>query len=133
MPLDDRPSAVRYPRDVVSDRFADAACPAFELGRARPLIEREGRSDLELVSDVLTRLDLTALASHRLDTLSGGELQRAHLARAVAQDTPGRIVVTGVGHANAPPDLAKMERTLEAVRLRLSVSASTMTATPPGP
>ncbi len=32
-----------------------------------------------------------------------------------------------------PPDLVKKERTSEAVRLRLSVSASTITATPPGP
>ena len=32
-------SAVRYPRDVVSDRFLGAPCPAFELGRARPLAE----------------------------------------------------------------------------------------------
>jgi hypothetical protein len=32
-----------------------------------------------------------------------------------------------------PPDLAKAARTSLAVRLRLSVSASTMTATPPGP
>jgi len=33
-------SAVRYPRDVVSDRFAAAPCPPFELGRARPVVER---------------------------------------------------------------------------------------------
>src|SRR5262245_43195810 len=31
-------SAVRYPRDVVSDRFAAELCPPFELGRARALI-----------------------------------------------------------------------------------------------
>lgn len=28
-------SAVRYPRDVVSNRLAEQSCPAFELGRAR--------------------------------------------------------------------------------------------------
>ncbi len=32
-------SAVRYPRDTVSERFAGSPCPPFELGRARPLIE----------------------------------------------------------------------------------------------
>ncbi len=43
--LDDRVSAVRYPRDNVSDlcldthRFGD--CPPFELGKARPLIEHD--------------------------------------------------------------------------------------------
>ena len=34
--------------------------------------------------------------------------------------------------ASDPPTLAKYERTSPAVRLRLSVSASTITATPPG-
>jgi 1-deoxy-D-xylulose-5-phosphate synthase len=32
-------SAVRYPRDVVSERFAAVPCPPFEIGRARPLVE----------------------------------------------------------------------------------------------
>ncbi|MBX3355235.1 MAG: 1-deoxy-D-xylulose-5-phosphate synthase [Phycisphaeraceae bacterium] len=32
-------SSVRYPRDSVSTLFTDQPCPAFELGRARPLIE----------------------------------------------------------------------------------------------
>ncbi len=30
-------SAVRYPRDVVSDRFTGQVCPAFEIGKARLL------------------------------------------------------------------------------------------------
>jgi 1-deoxy-D-xylulose-5-phosphate synthase len=30
-------SSVRYPRDSVSNRFADEACPPFELGKARAL------------------------------------------------------------------------------------------------
>ena len=38
-------SAVRYPRDDVSDRFAGEACPPFELGRARPLTP--GFADLD--------------------------------------------------------------------------------------
>jgi 1-deoxy-D-xylulose-5-phosphate synthase len=32
-------SAVRYPRDVVDERFAARPCPRFELGRARALVE----------------------------------------------------------------------------------------------
>ncbi len=32
-------SAVRYPRESVSDRFNDKDCPAFQLGKARPLVE----------------------------------------------------------------------------------------------
>ena len=34
-------SAVRYPRDSVSDLFADQPCPPFELGKARPLVEHD--------------------------------------------------------------------------------------------
>ena len=34
-------SCVRYPRDSVSEMFADTPCPPFELGKARPLCEHE--------------------------------------------------------------------------------------------
>ncbi|MGH3978129.1 MAG: ABC transporter ATP-binding protein, partial [Pseudonocardiaceae bacterium] len=57
------------------------------LGRTphlRPL-GREGRADLDVVAGVLERLDLAGLADRRLATLSGGEQQRAVLARALAQ------------------------------------------------
>jgi 1-deoxy-D-xylulose-5-phosphate synthase len=40
-------SAVRYPRDVVSPRFVDQACPSFELGKARLLT-----GQLEVLPDV---------------------------------------------------------------------------------
>jgi 1-deoxy-D-xylulose-5-phosphate synthase len=36
---DDGLSVVRYPRDSVSDMFADRDCPPFELGKARGLVE----------------------------------------------------------------------------------------------
>jgi len=49
---------------------------------------KEGRSDLEVVADVITRLDLEGLASRPLGALSGGELQRAVLGRALAQQAP---------------------------------------------
>ncbi len=34
-------SAVRYPRDSVSELFANQLCPPFELGKARPLVEND--------------------------------------------------------------------------------------------
>ncbi len=34
-------SVVRYPRDLVSERFTDRTCPPFEIGRARALIEHD--------------------------------------------------------------------------------------------
>jgi iron complex transport system ATP-binding protein len=46
----------------------------------------EGRSDREAAARALGRLDLEELAQRRLGSLSGGELQRAVLARALAQE-----------------------------------------------
>jgi iron complex transport system ATP-binding protein len=46
---------------------------------------REGAADHAAVAEVLERLDLVQLAGRSLSTLSGGELQRAVLARALAQ------------------------------------------------
>jgi iron complex transport system ATP-binding protein len=60
------------------------------LGRTPHLgiLAAEGRRDLETVRDALERLDLTWARERRLDTLSGGELRRVVLARALAQDAP---------------------------------------------
>ncbi|MEB3367079.1 ABC transporter ATP-binding protein [Saccharopolyspora mangrovi] len=70
----------------------------------------EGRSDLDVVDDLLTRLDLTGLAGRQLHTLSGGERQRAVLARALAQRASVLLLdepTTGldIGHAQALLDL----------------------------
>ena len=48
----------------------------------------EGRADHAAVDAALERLDLATLARRRLGSLSGGEQQRAVLARALAQDAP---------------------------------------------
>ncbi len=47
----------------------------------------EGADDLEVVERVIEQLDLSHLVCRTLDSLSGGELQRCHLARAIAQQT----------------------------------------------
>jgi iron complex transport system ATP-binding protein len=82
------------------------------LGRTPHLspLARERRSDLAVVSQVLTRLDLGDLATRALQTLSGGERQRAVLARVLAQEA-GLLLLdeptTGldIGHAQALLDL----------------------------
>jgi iron complex transport system ATP-binding protein len=48
----------------------------------------EGARDLEAAGQALGRLDLGTLADRRLQTLSGGEQQRAVLARALVQEAP---------------------------------------------
>ena len=48
----------------------------------------ESEEDRAICADVLERLDLAGLAHRTLSTLSGGELQRVVLARALAQDAP---------------------------------------------
>jgi iron complex transport system ATP-binding protein len=60
------------------------------LGRTPHLgvLGTERRSDLVAVEQALERLELVWAAERRLDTLSGGELQRVVLARALAQEAP---------------------------------------------
>ena len=60
------------------------------LGRSAHLgwLAAEGRADREIVAQVLERLSLTAFADRPITDLSGGEVQRATLGRALAQQTP---------------------------------------------
>jgi iron complex transport system ATP-binding protein len=76
------------------------------LGRTPHLraLARESATDLGIVADVLARLDLRDLADRRLYAVSGGERQRAVLARTLAQQA-GLLLLdeptTGldIGHA----------------------------------
>jgi len=61
----DGPSAVRYPRDAVSDRFAPlGACPAFALGAARHLAGPEAHERPRVAV-----LVFGALATHAMDAI----------------------------------------------------------------
>jgi iron complex transport system ATP-binding protein len=82
--------AVAY---VAQDPLVPAGMSVFEyalLGRTAHLryLAVEGPRDITIVEDVLGQLDLTALADRPLSSLSGGEQQRAVLARALAQQAP---------------------------------------------
>jgi iron complex transport system ATP-binding protein len=58
---------------------------AVLMGR-KPYIRWEAtRRDLAIVDQILTRLELSAFALRFLDELSGGELQKVTIARALAQ------------------------------------------------
>jgi iron complex transport system ATP-binding protein len=53
-----------------------------------PYLGAETRRDREVAAEVLGRLDLASLADRPLGALSGGEVQRAVLGRALAQQAP---------------------------------------------
>ena len=60
------------------------------LGRTphRGVFARETDADLQVASDLLERLDLSAMGEREVRSLSGGERQRVVLARALAQQAP---------------------------------------------
>ncbi len=70
----------------------------------------EGPEDHRLVGELLERLDLVGFGGRDLTTLSGGELQRAVLARALAQQAPVLLLdeptsALDVGHQQQVLDL----------------------------
>ncbi len=103
------------------------------LGRTPHLkpLGREGRRDLDVVARVLARLDLAGLADRPLGTLSGGEAQRAVLARALAQEASLLLLdepTTGldVGHAQALLELVDRLRTEDEVTVVSSLHDLTL-------
>ncbi|MAT80501.1 MAG: 1-deoxy-D-xylulose-5-phosphate synthase [Phycisphaerae bacterium] len=81
---DDGLSAVRYPRDDVSDRFTDQPCPPFELGRARGLRVHDNPDVAILGFGVmaLTGMD----AAERLEKEAVVDVYDARFAKPVDQD-----------------------------------------------
>lgn len=55
------------------------------LGRKPYINSKPTATDMELVAQLLTRLDLESVAMRHLNTLSGGQQQRVYIARALAQ------------------------------------------------
>ncbi|MBV8563274.1 MAG: ABC transporter ATP-binding protein [Actinobacteria bacterium] len=71
----------------------------------------EGRGDRESARHALRRLELEDFAERRLGSLSGGELQRAVLARALAQEAP----VLLLDEPTTALDLGRQQLVLELV------------------
>jgi len=81
------------------------------MGRTPHLgpLAREGAADREAAARALDRLDLAAFAERQLGTLSGGEQQRAVVARALAQEAP--IVL--LDEPTAALDIGHQQQALE--------------------
>jgi iron complex transport system ATP-binding protein len=97
------------------------------LGRTPyiPYLGTEGRRDLEVTARVLARLELDSLAHRPLGSLSGGEGQRAVLARALAQEAP----VLLLDEPTAALDVGHQQQVLELVdELRLERGLTVISA-----
>lgn len=83
------------------------------LGRTPyiPYLGTETRRDREVVAEVLDRLELGTLADRPLGSLSGGEVQRAVLGRALAQRTP----VLLLDEPTAALDVGHQQQVLELI------------------
>jgi iron complex transport system ATP-binding protein len=83
------------------------------LGRTPHLgyLAAEGRRDRQAATRALERLDLLPFAERGLGSLSGGELQRAVLARALAQEAP----VLLLDEPTTSLDLGRQQQVLELV------------------
>jgi iron complex transport system ATP-binding protein len=83
------------------------------LGRTPHLgyLAVEGRRDRGAVARALERLDLLPFAERGLGSLSGGELQRAVLARALAQEAP----ILLLDEPTTSLDLGRQQQALELV------------------
>ena len=62
------------------------------LGRLPHLCSSTGSRDIEIVSDILKRLNLEKISLRYLDEISGGELQKVSIARALVQKAPLMIL-----------------------------------------
>jgi iron complex transport system ATP-binding protein len=90
-----------------------------------PYLGTEGREDIAIVSDVLDRLELGDLATRSLGSLSGGELQRCVLGRALAQQAP----VLLLDEPTAALDVGHQQQVLELVdALRVDHSLTIVSA-----
>ena len=89
------------------------------------LLASEGKRDVDAVARALERLDLAWAAGRRLETLSGGELRRVVIARAIAQEASLLLLdepTTGL-------DIAQQLRVLELVEELRTAGGLTVVST----
>jgi iron complex transport system ATP-binding protein len=97
------------------------------LGRTPHIgsLHTETHRDLDIVADVLATLDLVSFAHRDISTLSGGELQRAVIARALAQES--RILL--LDEPTAALDVGRQQEIMELIEhLRIERGLTVLSA-----
>ena len=88
-------SAVRYPRDNVSDRFAEQECPPFELGKARALITHDD-PDMAVLAYGTTAIDAAKAIDEQLQGEYKVNLYDARFAKPVDIDLLRSLITQGI-------------------------------------
>ncbi|WP_316897691.1 ABC transporter ATP-binding protein [Pseudodesulfovibrio indicus] len=84
-----RPAEIALGIGYVAQRSEAARLTVFDavlMGRKPHIVWRVGEKDLRMVDSALKRLHLDHLALRHIDQLSGGELQKVAIARALVQE-----------------------------------------------
>ncbi len=105
-------------REEVDLTFPVTVSDVVMMGRVRHIgwLRRPSRRDREAVRWALEQVGLTELANRPLGELSGGQAQRAFIARALAQEAPLLLLdepFTGVDAASEEAILQLMDRVRE--------------------
>jgi 1-deoxy-D-xylulose-5-phosphate synthase len=90
-------SAIRYPRDSVSEMFIQNACPPFELGKARALVEHE-RPDIAILGYGVMAIE----AMQSLELLNGGREYKVNVYDARFAKPLDRALIHSLLERNIP-------------------------------